>query len=327
MPTVSVIIPTFNRRKVVVNAIRSVLHQTYRDYEIIVVDDGSTDDTAEALTPYMDRIRYVYQANLGASVAKNKGIQLARGKWISVLDSDDVWLPTKLEIQLKVVATLGKDYGACFTDCDFFGHTHAIPSAFEQAGLNEDQPFGPLEDPLQFILARHAAIYGQSLLVLRSLIEYPNGFDERLVVAEDTDLLFRLAFQTKFCFVNERLVRIDRTPCRKVGLMELFSRSDDRAFRSKEHVLKKWICLPNMDPELRRTLQERLKFLYYDWLVAKLYRCRYVKAFEIAGRIKAAGDTNKTIYQTLAFRAKRKLSSFITQFNGSCQDMRGTASI
>ena len=71
MPTVSVIVPTFNRRKLVVNAIRSVLCQTYRDYEIIVVDDGSTDDTAEALTPYMDRIRYVYQANLGASAAKN----------------------------------------------------------------------------------------------------------------------------------------------------------------------------------------------------------------------------------------------------------------
>ena len=318
MPTVSVIIPTFNRSKLVVKALRSVLCQTYRDYEIIVVDDGSTDDTAKALTPYMDRIRYVYQANLGASAAQNRGIQLARGKWISILASDDLWLPTKLESQFKIVATLGNDFGACFTNCDFLGGMQVIPSAFEQAGLHEELPFGPLEEPFKVILARHPAIYVQSLLVLRSLIEYPNGFDERLVVAEDTDLLFRLAFKTKFCFVNECLVRIDRTPSRGVGLMELFSRGDDRAFRSKEQVLQKWICLrENMEPELRRTLEAQLKFLYYDWLVTKLYRFRYVKAFEIAARIRATGDKNNMIYRMLASRAKRKISSLINQFHSS----------
>ena len=318
MPTVSVIIPTFNRSKLVVNAVQSVLGQTYRDYEIIVVDDGSTDNTAEALTPYMDRIRYVYQANLGASVAQNKGVQLARGKWISILDSDDLWLPTKLEAELNAVASLGKDFGACFTNCDFFGNTHVTPSAFELAGLHEEVPFGPLEEPFKVILARHPAIYVQSLLVLRSLVEYPNGFDEHIVVAEDTDLLFRLAFKTKFCFVNERLVRIDRTPSREVGLMELFSRSDDRAFGSREHIFQKWICLPgNMDTELRHTVEEMLKLLYYDWLVTKLYRFRYAKAFEIARKIKATGETNKTIFRTIASRAKRKISSLINQFHSS----------
>jgi glycosyltransferase involved in cell wall biosynthesis len=318
MPSVSVIIPTFNRSKLVVKALRSVLCQTYRDYEIIVVDDGSTDDTAKALMPYMDRIRYVYQANLGASAAQNKGVQLARGKWISILASDDLWLPAKLESQFKIVATLGNDFGACFTNCDFLGGMQVIPSAFEQAGLHEELPFGPLEEPFKVILARHPAIYVQSLLVLRSLIEYPNGFDERLVVAEDTDLLFRLAFKTKFCFVNECLVRIDRTPSRGVGLMELFSRGDDRAFRSKEHVLQKWICLrENMEPELRRTLEAQLKFLYYDWLVTKLYRFRYVKAFEIAARIRATGDKNNMIYRMLASRAKRKISSLINQLHSS----------
>jgi glycosyltransferase involved in cell wall biosynthesis len=318
MPTVSVIIPTFNRSKLVVNAIQSVLCQTYQDYEIIVVDDGSTDDTEEALRPYMDRIRYVYQENLGASAAQNKGVQLARGKWISILASDDLWLPMKLEAQLNAVASLGKDFGACFTNCDFFGNTHVTPSAFELAGLHEEVPFGALEEPFKVILAPHAAIYVQSLLVLRSLVEYPNGFDERIVVSEDTDLLFRLAFKTKFCFVNERLVRIDRTPSREVGLMELFSRSDDRAFGSREHIFQKWICLPeNMDTELRQTVEEMLKLLYYHWLVAKLYRFRYVKAFEIARRIRATGDTNKMICRTLASRVKRKISSLINQFHSS----------
>lgn len=317
MPTVSVIIPTFNRSKLVVNAVQSVLCQTYRDYEIIVVDDGSTDNTAEALTPYMDRIRYVYQANLGASAAQNRGVQLARGKWISILASDDLWLPTKLEAQLKVVAILGKDFGACFTNCDYFGNTDVIPSAFEQAGLHEELPFGPLEEPFKVILARHPAIYVQSLLVLRSLVEDPNGFDERIVVAEDTDLLFRLAFKTKFCFVNERLVRIDRTPSREC-LMELYSRSDDRAFGSMERVLEKWICLPETtDTALHVTLEERLRLLYYDWLVTKLYRFRYMEAFKIAGKIKATGESNKMIYRTIASRAKRKMSTLINQFHSN----------
>jgi glycosyltransferase involved in cell wall biosynthesis len=316
MPTVSVIIPTFNRSKLVVNAIQSVLCQTYRDYEIIVVDDGSTDNTGEVLTPFMDRIRYVSQANLGASAAKNRGLQLAKGKWISILDSDDFWFPTKLEAQLKVVAILGQEFGACFTNCDFFGNTNVIPSAFEQAGCDEKPAFGPLEDPFKVILARLPAIYIQSLLVLRSLMEDLNGFDERIVVAEDTDLLFRLAFNTKFCFVNERLVRIDRTPSRGVGLMELFSRSDDRAFGSMEHVLQKWICLPGTTGvALNVTLEDRLKLLYYDWLVTKLYRFRYVEAFKIAGKLKGTGESNKVIYQTMASRVKKKMSTLINQFH------------
>jgi glycosyltransferase involved in cell wall biosynthesis len=316
MPTVSVIIPTFNRSELVVNAIRSVFCQTYQDYEIIVVDDGSIDNTAEALAPYMDRIRYVSQTNLGASAAKNRGLQIARGKWISILDSDDIWLPTKLETQLKAVALLGEDFGACFTDCDFFGNTEVIPSAFEQAGLHEERPFGPLQDPFKLILARLPAIYIQSLLVLRSLMEDLKGFDERIVVAEDTDLLFRLAFNTKFCFVNERLVRIDRTPSRGVGLMELFSRSDDRAFGSMERVLQKWICLPETtDAALHVTLEERLKLLYYDWLITKLYRFRCVEAFKISRKITATGESNKVIYQTIASRAKKKMSTLVNQFH------------
>src|SRR5262249_20830156 len=202
-----------------------------------------------------------------------------------------------------------------FTNCDFFGNTDVMPSAFEQAGLIEERPFGPLEEPFKVILAQQPAIYVQSLLALRSLVEYPNGFDERMIVGEDADLLFRLAFNTKFCFVNERLVRIDRTPAREVGLMELLSKSDDRAFGSRERIFQKWICLPeNMEPELRQRLKEMLKLLYYRWLVAKLYRFRYLKAFDIAKRIKATGDNNKMICQTLASQVKRKISSLINQF-------------
>ena len=104
---ISVVIPTYNRGKEVVRALQSALAQTYRDHEIIIIDDGSNDDTVERLRPYQDQIRYVYQANQGASAAQNAGIKLARGEYVAVLASDDLWEPTKLERQVRLLQDLG----------------------------------------------------------------------------------------------------------------------------------------------------------------------------------------------------------------------------
>lgn len=101
MPRVSVIIPTYNRREYVQEAIDSALAQTFTDYEIIVIDDGSTDGTSEALQArYGNRIHYEWQENQGESVARNRGIELARGEYIAFLDSDDLWHPEKLAKQI-----------------------------------------------------------------------------------------------------------------------------------------------------------------------------------------------------------------------------------
>ncbi len=104
-PLVTVIIPTYNRSKVLLRALDTALNQTYRNLEVIVVDDGSTDDTRAALAPYGNRIRYIHQQNQGASAARNYGISEAHGKYIAFLDSDDEWLPTKLEKQVALLET------------------------------------------------------------------------------------------------------------------------------------------------------------------------------------------------------------------------------
>src|ERR1700730_12131274 len=133
--TVSIIIPTFNRSALVVNAIESALQQTHPNCEIIVVDDGSTDDTVEMLAPYLDRIRYFHQNNQGVAAALNKGIEAACGRWIAILASDDLWMPTKLESQFRAIAELGEEFGACFTDCSYVGNPALTLSAFEKAQL------------------------------------------------------------------------------------------------------------------------------------------------------------------------------------------------
>ena len=101
IPRVSVIIPTYNREEYVVKAIDSVLGQKFDDYEFIVVDDGSTDNTKEIVNKYGDMIRYIYQHNSGVSAARNTGIKLAKGEWVAFLDSDDEWRPDYLLTQIE----------------------------------------------------------------------------------------------------------------------------------------------------------------------------------------------------------------------------------
>ena len=102
-PAVSVIIPTYNRGYCISESIDSVLAQTFTDYEILVVDDGSTDDTRERLRAYEDRVRYLWQPHGNAASARNEGLRHARGRYVAWLDSDDTWLPFKLDLQLRVL--------------------------------------------------------------------------------------------------------------------------------------------------------------------------------------------------------------------------------
>ena len=101
MTNVSVIIPTYNCDRYIDQAIASVLEQTYTDYELIIVDDGSTDDTAQVIKSYGDRINYIYQANQGVAQARNRGLAAAQGQYIAFLDQDDVFLPNKLGEQVS----------------------------------------------------------------------------------------------------------------------------------------------------------------------------------------------------------------------------------
>ena len=313
-PTVSIVIPTFNRSGLLVNALESVLGQTFKDYEIIVIDDGSTDDTVERLAPYMDRIRYYYQLNRGVSAALNKGIGVARGKWLSVLASDDVWLPTKLENQLKALAELGSEFGACFTDCSYSGDPHSGLSAFEQAGLASPLGPTPLNDPMKWVLAEHLVIWVQSLLVLSSLLRELNGFDEAMMVGEDTDLLFRLTFKTRFCFVSAPLVRIDRTPSRQ-RLTDLYADTSDRSFACQEYKYRKWLDLRQFeDPVSRTSVRGSLRSVYYDWIIAKLYALKLPDALQKIRSLREMDHSYRTIILTLSFRAGRKLYTTLNAF-------------
>ena len=100
-PLISVVIPTYNRPSLLIETLKTVFAQTFADYEIIVVDDGSTDDTVERLRPYSERIRLISQENQGIGAARNRGIDESRGKYVALLDHDDLWMPGKLQAQVE----------------------------------------------------------------------------------------------------------------------------------------------------------------------------------------------------------------------------------
>lgn len=208
MPRVSVVIPTHNRAQHIARAIDSVIAQTGADCEIIVVDDGSRDATGDVIRPYGDRLRYVRQDNAGPSAARNRGWRMARHDWLAFLDSDDLWKPGKLQRQMELVERTGTH--VCFTDVEIMGAvepTEAVPPA----GSAGKEVF---EEPFELILQPSRVLYIQSMLIRRELLNRIGGFDERLRVGEDTKLVYELAFETPFAYVDEPLVFLERSPAR-----------------------------------------------------------------------------------------------------------------
>lgn len=204
VPTVSVIIPTYNRRAYVQEAIDSVLAQTFTDYEIIVIDDGSTDGTGEALTArYGDRIRYVWQENQGESVARNRGIDMAQGEFIAFLDSDDLWLSEKLERQVQY---LRKHSAVGAVTCVALGvDTDNVPLPGHPqigAGITE-RDFTP-----EALLLANRVGSPTNLVVRRSVISQIGGFDNRIRYGEDWDFAMRLRHAAAIAIVKEPLSRV-----------------------------------------------------------------------------------------------------------------------
>jgi len=262
-PPISVLIPTYNRSKLLLRALDSVLAQTYPHWEIIVVDDGSTDDTRSTLESYrkqhsLDESKFVYihQENQGKSVALNRGIEEVRGAWIAFLDSDDVWLPQKLALQWNTLRKFGEAYGACFTDGRYVNNPAVETTVFARVNRVCGTSTGALNDALDLVLQDRAGIVFPSVVMRKSLLQKTGGFDAHLRIAEDRDFIYRLAQATSLCFVNEPLVDIDRTPGRVIGLIELLN-APRVSLDQHLYLYNKWLGTCSPDDNRRREIIRR----------------------------------------------------------------------
>jgi glycosyltransferase involved in cell wall biosynthesis len=196
VPLVSVIIPTYNRCSVLGRAIRSVLSQTYRDFELIVVDDGSQDSTSELLAQFDGKLTAVYQENRGVSSARNLGIKRSQGELLAFLDSDDEWLPEKLARQTALFQGAGPLF-VCHTDEIWFRRGEQVP----QKSYHSKQGGLFFERALERCL-----ISPSSVIISRNLLKEVGEFDEAFIAAEDYDLWLRITAFHEVQFVAEPLV-------------------------------------------------------------------------------------------------------------------------
>lgn len=197
MARVSVIIPTFNRADKVVRAISSVLDQTFTDFEIIVIDDGSTDRTKQAVARFNDRIKYIgHAANFGVSTARNTGIENSSAPFIAFLDSDDHWLPEKLAAQMRFFDT-NPEAQVCQTEEIWIRKGRRVNPRKKHL-----KPSGDIFAPsLKLCLVSPSAV-----MLRRSLLEKVGLFDENLPVCEDYDLWLRIACRHPVYLIEQPLI-------------------------------------------------------------------------------------------------------------------------
>ncbi|WP_435552238.1 glycosyltransferase family 2 protein [Natrinema sp. CGMCC1.2065] len=218
MTRVSVIIPTYNRAATLPRAIDSALAQTIDDLEVVVVDDGSTDDTESVLAEYEDpRVRPVIHAtNRGANVARNTGLDHARGEYVAFLDSDDEWQPAKLERQLAALEDRSSDWvGAyCGTAYDLSGASGRLRSvAASVLARSDDEPTKEGgEELIGEILADNVQPgAGSTLLVRTEVAREVGGFDEDLDRFQDPEFCLRVLECGNLAYVDAALVRRNET--------------------------------------------------------------------------------------------------------------------
>lgn len=253
-PLVSVIVPTYNRAALLSAAVNSVLQQTYQNIEIIVIDDGSTDDTTEVMAQYGERVRYTRRPNAGVNAARNLGLKQARGEFVALLDSDDLWAPYKLELQVRLLRYF-TDAGFLFSnfqifrgngspEADFYPVTDGLATWFEHVPKRVDpytwhKPYSSLKGPALQLPREDFTISGGDIYHASLFCPY---------VLPSTALIRKAAIPAKLRFPEidsvgdwEFFTRLSKEArCLYVDLATTFNRSHEDAVR-----------LTRVDPKLR----------------------------------------------------------------------------
>ena len=197
VPSVSVIIPTYKHRQYVTQAVESVLAQTYKNFEIIVVDDGSTDGTQDILAPFLDRIHYIYQSNQGLSAARNTGIHSSQGQYIAFLDADDLWLPEKLSLQVEKLDS-NPEIGLVYSNMQYLNNSKILPkTAFEINPPQKGKVFNKL--------FKWNFITMPTVVVRRSSFFERVWFNTSLTSCEDYDAWLRFSIDHTFDYIDQPL--------------------------------------------------------------------------------------------------------------------------
>ncbi len=275
-PFFSVVLPTYNRRKQIERCLRSIDLQTFQDYEVIVVDDGSTDDTAHFISDSYPHVTYFRQKNQGVSKARNTGIEMARGRYIAFIDSDDVWYAHRLDVLYRVIKKLPENIGIVFNDLDKLeeekGTRHSYSDNYfgvtRSRVLNEMIKKCPMDWSGSSLTISYGNIFRGLLhgnviqpscaVMNKEVYSQVGGFREDYRVANDSEYFLRVSKEFQVAFVPMILTSLD-PPRSKISL-SLSSNSIEKienmistigSYRAQEE-----------NPTLKKHLQVRLSGLH-----------------------------------------------------------------
>jgi glycosyltransferase involved in cell wall biosynthesis len=244
MPKVSVIIPTYNRLPMLKEAVESVLTQGFEDMELIVVDDGSTDGTAEEMKQYGGRVKlFQHSVNRGVSAARNRGILDGRGKYVAFLDSDDLWVKGKLKIQVAFLDD-NPHYPLCYTDEIWIRKGKRVNPMLKHAKYSG----WIFEKCLPLCI-----ISPSSVMMRRTLFSKVGLFDEALPVCEDYDLWLRVSVRFPIFFINRKLM------IKRGGHPDQLSQRAWGNDRYRVMALEKLLSEPDIGTEEREMILKEMK--------------------------------------------------------------------
>ena len=206
-PLVSVVVPVYNGSDYVVQGLNSILAQSYQPIEIIVIDDGSTDDTAEKLKSFGNKITWKTIPNQGPANARNQGLNLAKGQYIAFLDCDDVWFRNKIAKQIEALAA-HPDAGFCC--CNFIGRRgprNRLANNFKSLGIYEQLTFNvPVKEPFRLLMRENFIGTASNVVVRRDVLERAGSFNTKYVNAQEFEFWLRCSLKTDFVILSEMLM-------------------------------------------------------------------------------------------------------------------------
>lgn len=211
-PLVSVIVPAYNHEKYITDCLRSVVEQSYKNLELIVLNDGSTDTTEELIKLFIEEnsltnIRFISKKNEGVCKTLNKGLEIAKGKYVAFLASDDMWEPKKLEIQVDFMER-NDNIGLVFSDAWFQKFNEKTHIKWSDYKTNMDRYFknGIQNADMYFLLLTRPIIPALTVMARKRVFDEIGGFDEKLVY-EDLDMWLRIARRYPLGYIDSPLAR------------------------------------------------------------------------------------------------------------------------
>ena len=279
MPLVTVLMPAWNRERFVREAVDSVLAQTFADFELLVIDDGSTDATAAIVAAVVDpRVRCLREPHRGIGAAMNAGLRAARGRYVARLDSDDVWLPELLATQVAILEARPEA-----------GVAYARAQGMEADGALTAHVWGMAprwpDDHLRSMLWGDFTC-NITTVARRELLERIGGFDETLIAGEDWDLWLRIAKHARFAFTDRVLARFRWHADNLTGPGSTLR---DRPLVERFRVLDKFFATPDLPPGLLALRAVAYRNVYVGTGLLRLGRRDHAAALRDFGRALACG--------------------------------------